>query len=132
MEAVERTHQDVTTLYNIKPGNGSSRKDTSGCHHTLHHQFTLHPPELPADCTSHLLHSGKSQRFTMQQVAMYAMDYIDAAATGILSLHVLLVEDLQKMLTHWRNVTFNHVLTSFIKGHTALLQIPMHPHFDCR
>ena len=38
MEAVERTHQDVTTLYNIKPGNGSSRKDTSGCHHTLQHQ----------------------------------------------------------------------------------------------
>ena len=42
------------------------RKDTSGCHHALqHHQFALHQPELPADCTSHLLHSGKPQRFTI-------------------------------------------------------------------
>ena len=36
----------------------------------------------------------------MRQVAMHAMDYIDAATTGILSPHVLPVEDLQKMLTH--------------------------------
>ena len=45
---------------------GCSRKDTSGCHHTLqHHQFTLYQPELPINCTSHLLHSGKPQRFTI-------------------------------------------------------------------
>ena len=31
---------------------------------------------------------------------MYKMDYIDAATTGILSLHVLPVEDLRKMLLH--------------------------------
>ena len=31
---------------------------------------------------------------------MHAMDYIDAATTGILSPHVLPVEDLQKMLIH--------------------------------
>ena len=36
----------------------------------------------------------------MRQVAMHVMDYIDAAMTGILSPHVLPVEDLQKMLTH--------------------------------
>ena len=39
----ERTHQDVTTLQ--------------------HHTFTVQQPELPADCTSHLLHSSKPQRF---------------------------------------------------------------------
>ena len=43
-----------------------SRKDTSGCHHALqHHQFTLHQPQLPTNCTSHPLHSGKPQRFTI-------------------------------------------------------------------
>ena len=31
---------------------------------------------------------------------MHAMDYIDAATTGILSPHVLPVEDLIKMLLH--------------------------------
>ena len=31
---------------------------------------------------------------------MHTMDYIDAATTGILSPHVLPVEDLQKMLIH--------------------------------
>ena len=31
---------------------------------------------------------------------MHAMDYIDVATTGILSPHVLPVEDLPKMLTH--------------------------------
>ena len=36
----------------------------------------------------------------MGQVAMHAMDYIDAATTGILSPHVLPLEDLWKMLTH--------------------------------
>ena len=61
------------------------------------------------------------------------MDYINAATTGILPPHVLAVEYLQKMLTHnWRGITFNHALTSFLRGHTPLLQIPMHPHFDVR
>ena len=36
----------------------------------------------------------------MRQVAMHAMDYIDAATTGILSLHVLPVEYLWKMSIH--------------------------------
>ena len=36
----------------------------------------------------------------MRQVAMQAMDYIDAAINGILSPHVLPVEDLRKMLIH--------------------------------
>ena len=34
----------------------------------------------------------------MREVAIYAMDYIDATTTGILSPHVLPVEDLRKML----------------------------------
>ena len=33
---------------------------------------------------------------------------------------------------HWRGLTFNLTLTSFIRGHTSLLQIPTHPHLGCR
>ena len=33
-------------------------------------------------------------------VSAHIMDYIDAATTGILSPHILLVMDLQKMLSH--------------------------------
>ena len=36
----------------------------------------------------------------MRQVTMHVMDYIDTATTGILSPHVLPVEDLKKMLIH--------------------------------
>ena len=38
--------------------------------------------------------------YYMRQITMHAMDYIDAATTGILSPHVLPVEDLWEMLMH--------------------------------
>ena len=36
----------------------------------------------------------------MREVTIHTMDYIDAATTGILSPHVLPVEDLREMLSH--------------------------------
>ena len=36
----------------------------------------------------------------MREVAIHTMDYIDAETTGILTLHVLPVEDLRGMLSH--------------------------------
>ena len=36
----------------------------------------------------------------MGEVALHTMDYIDAAATGILSPHVLPVDNLREMLLH--------------------------------
>ena len=36
----------------------------------------------------------------MTEVAIHTMDYVDAATTGILSPHVLPVEDLREMLSH--------------------------------
>ena len=36
----------------------------------------------------------------MREVTIHTMDYIDAATTGILSPHVLPVEDLRKMQLH--------------------------------
>ena len=36
----------------------------------------------------------------MTEVSIHSTDYVDAATTGILSPHVLVVEDLSKMLLH--------------------------------
>ena len=36
----------------------------------------------------------------MIDVATHAMDYVDAATTGIFSPHILPIEDLRKMLSH--------------------------------
>ena len=127
-------HSGEQTTY--QPSNEHSRKDTSGCHHALqHHQFTLHQPELPADCTSHSLHSGKSQRFTILYEksshacnGLHRCSYIGYTITSCTPSRT----SLQNVNTHWGDITFNWALTSFITGHTPLLQIPMHPCFDCR
>ena len=107
MHAVGRTHQDVTMLYNI----------TRSLYTSLNYQqIVLHICSILANFRDSL--------YYMRQVTMHAMDYIDAATTGILSPHVLPVEDLWKMLIHTkdqRGTTFNHVLTSFIREYTSLL-----------
>ena len=83
MDAVERTHQDVTMLYNI----------TSSLYTSLNYQqIVLYICSILANLRDSL--------YYMRQVAMHAVGYIEAATTGILSPHVLPVEDLQKMLTH--------------------------------
>ena len=83
MEAVERTLQDITTLYNII---------RSPYTYQNYHQIVL--------CTHLILANLRDSLCYMKQVAMHVMDYIEAATTGILSSHVLLVEDFQKMLIH--------------------------------
>ena len=83
MDAVERTHQDSTTFYNI----------TSSLYTSLNYQqIILHICSILANLRDSL--------YYMRQVTMHAMDYIDAAATGILSPHALPVEYLRKMLIH--------------------------------
>ena len=111
LDAVERTHQDVTMLYNI----------TSLLYTSLNYQqIVLHIHSILANLRDSLYH--------MRQVAMHAMDYIDTAITSCTPS----TRSLENVNTHWRGITFNHALTSFLRVHTALLQIPMHPHFDCR
>ena len=81
MDTVERTHQDVTTLYNI----------TSSLYNSLsYQQIILHIHSILANLRDSL--------YYMREVTMHTMDYIDAATTGILSSHVLPVEELRKML----------------------------------
>ena len=80
MEVVERTHNDVSTLFNI----------TSSC--INYQQVLLHVCSILANLGDSL--------YYMRQLAMHAKDYIDAATTSILSPHVLPVEDSWEMLMH--------------------------------
>ena len=81
MSAAEKTHRDVTTLYSIT--------------HSLYSSLSYQPIVLHICSTlANLWHS----LYYMREVAMHPMDYIDAATTGILSPHVLPVEDLWEML----------------------------------
>ena len=83
MEAAERTHNNATTLFNIM---------SSIYTHINYQQILLHIHFILANLRDSL--------YYMRQIAMHAMDYTDAAATCILSPHVLPVEDLQEMLIH--------------------------------
>ena len=77
MEAVERTHESVTMLYNI----------TSSLYTSLNYQqIVLHIYSILANLRDYL--------YYIRQVDMHAMDNIYAATTGIVSPHVLPVEDL--------------------------------------
>ena len=87
MEAVERTHHDITTLDNIM----------SSLYTCLNYQ------QIILQICS-ILANLRDSLYYMRQVAMQSMDYIDAATTGILPPHVLPVEDIQKMLTHIEEV----------------------------
>ena len=83
MEAVERTHNDITTLINIM---------SSIYTHINYQQILLHVCSILANLSNSL--------YYMKQIAMHAMDYTDAATTGILSPHVLALEDLWDMLIY--------------------------------
>ena len=79
IDTVERTHQDITTLYNI----------TSSLYSSLsYQQIILHICSILANFRDSLHY--------VREVAMHAMDYIDTATTGILTPHVLPVEALRK------------------------------------
>ena len=79
MEAVERTQQDITMLCKI----------TRSLYTSLNYQHIVpHICSILANCRDSL--------YYMRQVAMHVMYCIATATTGILSPHVLPVEDLWK------------------------------------
>ena len=107
-----------------QPSDGCSRKDTSGCHHTLqHHQFTIQQLKLPADCTAHLLHSGKPQRFTiLNETSHQACNGLHRCSHSWYTTTACTPSRSPEMLIHMEEVTTsNHALTSFIRGDTSLL-----------
>ena len=72
MEAVQRTHNDITTLFNIS---------SSIYTHINYQQIFLHICSILANLRDSL--------YYMRQIAMHAVDYIDTATTGIISPNVL-------------------------------------------
>ena len=83
MNAAEKTHQDVTTLYNFTH---------SLCNSLSYQQIALYVCSISANLWDSL--------YYMREVTIHTMDYVDAATTGILSPHVLSGEDLREMLLH--------------------------------
>ena len=83
MEAVQRTHNDITTFFNI-----TSLIFT----HINYQQILLH--------ISSILANPGDSLYYMRQITMHAMDYIDAATISIESLHILPVDNLRETLMH--------------------------------
>ena len=83
MDAVEFTSHDINNLYNLTTSLATS---------ISFHQLILHIRSVFAN-----LHDSLNY---IQMVSAHTMDYIDAATSGTLSPHILLVMDVQKMLLH--------------------------------
>ena len=83
MDAMEKMHQDIMTLYNIMHFLYSSLS---------YQQIILHAQSIFANLQDSL--------YCIREVTIHTMDYIDASPTGILSPHVLPVKDLREMLSH--------------------------------
>ena len=83
IDTMEKTHQDITTLYSIMYSLYNS---------ISYHQLVLHIRSILANLW-HSLHF-------MWEIVLHTMDYINAATTGILSPHILPVQDLRKMLKY--------------------------------
>ena len=75
MNAVKKIYQDVSTPYSI-----------------MFQQIILHTQPIFTNLWDSL--------YYMREVTIHTMDYIDAATTGVLSTHVLPIEDLREMLSH--------------------------------
>ena len=82
MDAARATSHDIYNLYNLT---------TSLTTSINFHQLILHIRSVFAN-----LHDSLNY---IQMVSAHTMDYIDAATSGTLSPHVLLVMDLQRMMS---------------------------------
>ena len=83
MDKVDETSHDISNLYNLTTSLATS---------ISFHQLILHIRSVFAN-----LHDSLDY---IRMVSTHTMDYINAATSGTLSLHILPVMDLQKMLLH--------------------------------
>ena len=83
MDKVDDTSHDINNLYNLTMSLATS---------ISFHQFILHIRSVFANLCDSLNY--------IQMVSTHTMDYINAATSGTLSLHILPIVDLQKMLLH--------------------------------
>ena len=80
---VDETVHNVNNLYNLTTSLATSLS---------YHQLKLHIGSVLASVWDSLSY--------IKRVSMHTMDYVDAATTGTLSPHILLVMVLKKMLSH--------------------------------
>ena len=83
MDKVDDTSHDINNLYNITTSLATS---------IIFHQLILHIRSVFANLCNSLS--------CIRMVSTHTMDYMDAATSGTLSLHILPVMDLQKILLH--------------------------------
>ena len=83
VDTTEKTHQDMTTLYNITHSVYSSISNQ---------QIVLHIRSVLANLSDSIHY--------MREITLHIMDYIDTATTGRLLPHILPVQDLRKMLKY--------------------------------
>ena len=83
MDTTEKTQQDITTLYNTMHSLYSS---------ISYHQIILHIRSILANLQDSLHY--------VREITFHTIAYINAATTGILSPHILPVQDLRKMLKY--------------------------------
>ena len=83
MDKIDETSQDVNNLYNLTTSLATSLS---------YHQIILYIRSVLANLQDSLSYIIK--------VSTHTMDYIDAATTGTLSLHLLPITDLKKMLSY--------------------------------
>ena len=83
MDRVDETVQDVNNLYNLTTSLATSLS---------YNQLVLHIRSVLANLWDSLSY--------IKSVSMHIMDYVNAATTGTLSLHILSITDLKQMLPH--------------------------------
>ena len=114
--AAEKMPQDVTTLYNI----------TYSLYTSLSYQ------QIVLDMWSILANLSDSLYY-MRKVTIHTMEYIDAETTAItLTTCTTYRRSQRNAITHWRNTSFHHAPTKFIRRYTPFLQISMYRHLDWR
>ena len=74
-----------------------------------------------------ILANLRDSLYYMREFTMHTMDYIDAATSGILSPHVLPVEDHREMLLLIEETLPSIMHLPISSECTSLLQIPTHP-----
>ena len=115
IDTMEKMHQDITTLYNVK--------------HSLYSSLSYHQIKL---YIWSILTSLLDSLHYMREVTIHTIDYIAAATTGILSPQYYLFKIWRWCWNTLRKHSFYHAPANLIWRHTTFLQISTYPHPNCR
>ena len=115
IEAVQRTHQDITTLFNI----------TSSIYTCINYQqILLHV------CS--ILVNLRDSLYYIRQIVMHAMDYRCSHHWDVVTTHTSSRGFERNADAHQNGITINYASPSIIGWHPLPLLISAHPHFSGR